>query len=278
MHSRSDSTLIAYVASPHDGYLQLFRKYADGKLRIMGESLIGEFPSLARHLPGNAPADAARMIMALGIFRSVSIVERDELGWFAGRHVVMPDEDVAHAVAERYLAHSAVTFDGSWKLRWDWKSSHHHKIPEDEMRISEAELDRAFMSAAFAAAERSPDWWRQVGGVLARDGEMLLAAHNTHCPSDQAAYVCGDPRSSFDAGERIDATLALHAEIGLITEAARRGISTYGCDMYVTTFPCPPCANAIANSGIKRLFYRDGYSLIAGADSLRARDVELVRV
>lgn len=278
MPSMSDITLIAYVASPHDGYLKLFRKYAGSELCIMGESLITEFPQLTRHLPGNAPADAARMVEALGIFKSVLIIERDDLGQFAGKKVVMPDEDVSRELAERYLTDSKITFDGTWKLRWDLKDSTFHKVPEGEIRVSDSELDRAFMNVASEASVQSPDWWRQVGAVLARDGEMLLVAYNMHLPSDQMAYVCGDPRSNFNAGEHIDATLSLHAEASLIAEAARRGMSTAGCDMYVTTFPCAPCAGAIGAAGIKRLFYRDGYSLVAGAASLRSRGVELYRV
>ena len=134
------------------------------------------------------------------------------------------------------------------------------------------------MDSAASAAERSPDWWRQVGAVLARDGKIILTAYNTHLPSEQMAYVCGDPRSNFNAGEHIDASLAIHAEIAILAEAARRGIITEGCDLYVTTFPCPPCANAWANAGIKRLFYRGGYSLVAGAEALRSRGVELFTV
>lgn len=274
----SDVILLTYVASPHGGYLKLFRKYEGGELCIMGESLIAEFPSLTRHLPGVAPADAARMIEALGIFSKVSILERDDLKQLAGRHVILPDEDVAHEAATKYLAESEVSFDRTWKLRWDWNASSAHKHPEGEVVVSADESSLALMDAAFKAAERSPDWWRQVGGVLASNGEMLLVAYNRHMPSDQAAYVCGDPRSNFNAGEHIDATLALHAEAGLIAEAARQGISTNGCDMYVTTFPCPPCAALVAGAGIKRLFYRGGYSLVAGADTLRSRGVELLRI
>lgn len=278
MPSMSNIILITYVASPHGGYLKFFRKYAGSELCIMGETLIAEFSQLTRHLPGNKPADAVRMIKALRIFKRVSIIERDDLVHFVGMRIVMPDEDVAHALYERYLVGNEVTFDGTWKLRWDWKNSTFHKVPEGEIRVSDSELDQAFMNKAFEASVQSPDWWRQVGAVLARDGETLLVAYNMHLPSDQMAYVCGDPRSNFSAGEHIDATLSLHAEAGLIAEAARRGMSTAGCDMYVTTFPCVPCAGSISAAGIKRLFYRNGYSLIAGADSLRAKGVALYRV
>jgi dCMP deaminase len=107
---------------------------------------------------------------------------------------------------------------------------------------------------------------------------VLLAAFNTHLPSQQSAYVMGDPRGNFKPGECIDASLAAHGEVSVIAEAANRGLSTKGCDLYVTTFPCPPCAASVALSGVHRVFYIDGYSRIEGAAALISRGVQIVRV
>lgn len=274
-----EMTLIAYVASPHDGYLKLFRKYAGGELFVLGNDFIEAFPSLTRHLPGNDPRDACRMLRALGIFRKVHVLGMAHLELMSrAKQLVMPDEDVMHAFAEQYLPGTRITFDPSWKLRWDLDATTHHRKPDGEVVVSTDEFDRSVMDLAHAEASRSPDWWRQVGGMLVRDGEILITSHNRHFPSDQTAYVMGDPRSNFGPGEHIDMSLALHAEISIFTEAARLGISTQGCSLYVTTFPCPPCANACANAGIASLYYRDGYSLVAGADALRARGVRIIRV
>ena len=134
------------------------------------------------------------------------------------------------------------------------------------------------MGKALVLADKSPDWWRQVATLLVREGDIVLGAYNRHMPSDQAAYILGDPRSNFEAGEHIDMSLALHSEVGVLVAAGRERICYKDFDMFVTTFPCPPCAYAIAESGIRRLFYRDGYSLIAGADSIRAKGIEIIRV
>lgn len=276
---KPESVLVAYVASPHEGYLQFFRSYHGGRLYILGEEFTEQFTSLTRHLPGNKPDDAHRMIKSLGIFSEVSVLTHENLAEVKKHsQLVMPDEDVSHAFAKKYFAGQKVRFDGRWRLRWDWKTTTHKKDPRADQTITSSALHRELMGRAFEAADRSPDWWRQIGALLARGGKSLLVAFNTHLPSEQMAYLCGDPRSNFDPGEHIDASLALHAEMGIITEAARRGISTTGCDMYTTTFPCPPCANALANSGIRRLYYAQGYSLVAGADSLRRCGVEIVRV
>ncbi|AKA62068.1 dCMP deaminase [Proteus phage PM2] len=51
----------------------------------------------------------------------------------------------------------------------------------------------------------------------------------------------------------------IHAELNAIIFAARNGISIDGGTMYVTLSPCPDCAKAIAQSGIKKLVYAETY-------------------
>ncbi len=270
--------LVAYVASPHAGYLKLFRKHEGGMLYVLGKELISDFTPLVRNLPAVEPEEAATMVRSLGIFDTVRVLTRELIPFIGQNTLVMPDEDVSRALAEKYFAGAAVEFDGSWRLRWDWQATTHERRPEGERVVSVDTLNRELMAKASLEAQRSPDWWRQVGALLVRNGTMLIVAHNTHKPSEQSAYLEGDPRSNFGPGQHIDASLALHAEAGVIAEAARRGIATAGCDLYVTTFPCPPCANSIAASGIRRLYYADGYSLVAGAETLNAYGVEIIRV
>jgi dCMP deaminase len=278
---KADTALVAYVPSPHAGYVKLFKKYRDADLYVLGRDLIEEHQSLVRHLPGNDPVDVRAMIGSLQIFRpgTVGMLSKAGLGGLRGyRRIVMPDEDVSRAVAKQYLAGMPVEFDGSWRLRWDWGAASMNRRPEGETIVSRDAFDRQCMRDAHALAARSPDWWRQIGAMLVYNGSVVLAAFNRHMPSEQSAYLEGDPRSSFSPGEKIDCSLALHAEMAIVAEAARRGISTAGCDLYVTTFPCPPCANACASLGLRRLYYVDGYSLVAGADALRSKGVEIIRV
>lgn len=276
-----DVVLVAYVPAPHAGYIKLFQAYSRKVLYLLGDGFIREFKSLTRHLPGATPEENRKMIKALGIFSDVRILDEESCIGIrnSGSCVVMPDEDVSQAIAARYFSGVKITFDNSWRLRWDWgTTTNAHRRPEGERRVSTETLDRELMLTAKKAAERSPDWWRQIGAVLVKDGKVLLVAFNRHVPSEQSAYLCGDPRSNFDPGQHIDASLALHGEAGIVAEAARRGISMSGCDLYVTTFPCPPCAHLCAYSGIRRLYYADGYSLVAGAEVLESRSVEIIRV
>ena len=47
--------------------------------------------------------------------------------------------------------------------------------------------------------------------------------------------------------------------------------------MYVTDFPCPPCARLIAAAGISRLYFRDGYAVLDGEEILRAAGVDILQ-
>jgi dCMP deaminase len=47
----------------------------------------------------------------------------------------------------------------------------------------------------------------------------------------------------------------IHAEVSLISEAARSGIRLEGCDIYVSLEPCFDCIKALSALGIKRVFY-----------------------
>lgn len=52
---------------------------------------------------------------------------------------------------------------------------------------------------------------------------------------------------------------AVHAEMGVMTDAARRGVALGGSTFYGTTFPCHNCAKHIVACGAKRLVYIEPY-------------------
>lgn len=270
--------LVACVASPHAGYLKLFRAYQGGRLYILGEEFTKEHVAFRRFLPGLMSYDACTMVRALHIFSSVEVLTKDGLSKMPLGPVAMPEEDTSHVIAEKYFSDREVFFDSRWKLRWDWGNSQKNESPPIDRAVSSDGLAIELMHRATVVAECSSDWWRQVGCLLAREGEVLITAFNKHMPSEQSAYLLGDPRSNFEQGVAIEVSIASHAERRVMAEAARLGIKTEGCDLYVTTFPCPPCAYAWAESGIRRLYYRDGYSLVEGAAALKSAGIEMIQV
>jgi dCMP deaminase len=192
---------------------------------------------------------------------------------------VLPDEEVMRDIADRYElgAGRSLVFDRTF-LRWDrdWATA---KVPVNfDGEITAAELPRELLGRARGLAGRSSDWWRQVGAVAARAGQVLGAAWNHHLPTEYAPYLNGDPRDAFERGIRADLSTAIHAEAALIAGAARDGTSLAGADLYTTTFPCPACARLIAEAGFARCFFAGQYSVLDGEQTLRARGISLIWV
>lgn len=63
----------------------------------------------------------------------------------------------------------------------------------------------------------------------------------------------------------IEFARAVHAEMAAITDAAMRGVSVAGCELYSTTFPCHECARHVVSAGIREVQYIEPYpkSLVA---------------
>lgn len=107
-----------------------------------------------------------------------------------------------------------------------------------------------FMGFARHAARKSKDS-TQVGAVLVGpDGEVRLTGFN------------GPPRGVLDAPERRERPakylFASHAEANLVAFAAREGIRTAGCTVYVTHHPCASCARSLIQAGIAAVVYGPG--------------------
>jgi dCMP deaminase len=146
---------------------------------------------------------------------------------------------------------------------------------DEGARASElAELARA----AYVSAAESIDWWRQVGAALRLATGELMSATNVHNPHPLSPYAVGDPRANLYKGVGLELSTATHAEAGLIAQAAREGKATKGGVMFVTDFPCPPCAKLIAGAGIAKLYFVEGYAVLDGQDVLEAAGVEIVQV
>lgn len=272
------TTVIAYIPAIHQGYIKLFEQYPD-KLLVLGGEFIQEAPRMERDIRAVRPAAIAKMVAALGVMQQVAVLEDvSGLGQLEGTKVVMPDEELSRLFAVKHLKGRKVEFIPTF-LRWERQiSTTEFEVPPDRI-ISTDELHKEIMIQAEHEAVKSADWWRQIGAVLVKDDLVLLTGRNKPLMAeDYTVNVFGDPRSNFDAGEYIEFAKTIHAESGLIAEAAKRGIALEGAAMYVTTFPCPVCAKLIAAAGITRVYYSKGYSLLDAEDLLKAHNIEVVLV
>ncbi len=271
---------VAYVPVLHEGYRRFVEAHARGKpLFLIGPELYADYRPLAKDVRALRAEDAASAIAAWGIARSVEVLDAKRAAALAAEapSLVLPSEDVSFQVVERFFPRSEVRYDTVF-LRWDKTKSVQLLEPVPARTVGEDEAFADLASAAEDAAARSVDWWRQVGAAIRLADGTVRAATNEHNPHRLSAYAAGDPRSNFFKGVHLELSTATHAEAALIAEAARLGTPTQGAVLYVTDFPCPPCAKLVAGAGIARLYYRTGYAVLDGEDVLARAGVEVVRV
>jgi dCMP deaminase len=273
--------VLLYLPVIHAGYEAFLRKHSDAaEILLLGPGFTADYPSLAKDIRALPAARAAGYLRLVSGDASVRVVEpADMAGAVKGDPLVLPDEEVMRDIADRYDlgAGRSLVFDRTF-LRWDldWATT---KTPVNfDGEITAAELPREMLGRAQALAGRSSDWWRQVGAVAARDGQVLGCAWNHHQPTEYAPYLNGDPRDAFERGIRADLSTAIHAEAALIAAAASDGTALAGADLYTTTFPCPACARLIAEAGFARCFFAGQYSVLDGEQTLRARGISLIWV
>jgi dCMP deaminase len=271
---------IAYVPVLHEGYRRFLVAHAkDAPLYLIGPELHEDYRPLAKDIRALDPELVASAIAAWEICSEVNMLDVVLAERLAAESpsITLPAEDVSYRLVERFFSRCEVRYDTVF-LRWD-------KTRTTALREPSAppagDGDEAFAQIAAAAEEQaqtSADWWRHVGAAIRFADGTIEAAVNEHLPHTHSPYAVGDPRANFYKGVALELSTAVHAEAKLIATAARRGISTEGAAMYVTDFPCPPCAKLIAGAGIARLYFREGYAVLDGEDVLQDAGVEVLRV
>lgn len=275
--------LLAYIPILNQRHLAWFEKYSKSHLLLISQADAEKLlPRLARNLAAIPTSMTMRMIASEHMVERVDIFRPEEHvtpSSFAGRDWVLPDEDISHLVAEKYLlpAGCDVVYEMIW-ARWDMTAVHKMQPVISDVEISTDEFDVKFLRKVHAYAEHSPDWWRRVGAAaVSKDGKLLATACNTHLPNEYETYIFGDPSLNRDAGQE-GKSCALHAEDAVITQCARYGLAVEGGKMYVSTFPCESCARKIGFSGIRTVYFCDGYSSLNAQEVLRSRGVRIVQV
>ncbi|MDQ3008071.1 MAG: deaminase [bacterium] len=270
------AVIVAYVPVIHQGYLRFFSRHPEvSTIFILDLELTQTYEPLQKDIRALSPGEIQKSLKALLPEKTIEIATAEKLQQLnqPGQVVVVPDEDISHAVAQEFLTKATIEWESIF-LRWDRESTVTAQTPTPSQKISAD----TFMSQALLLSEKSADWWRQVGAVLVKDGVVLLEAVNRHLPNQQQAYIDGDPRANFHKGEAIELSTAIHAEAGLIAQAAKEGISVAGSSLYVTTFPCPVCAKLVAESGITEVYYSHGYAMLDGQRILEDRGITLIEV
>jgi dCMP deaminase len=91
---------------------------------------------------------------------------------------------------------------------------------------------------------------KQVVAVIIKGNRILAIGYNG--TPEGYDNICEDEVN----GELITRPYVLHAEENAIAFAAKNGIATDGCSVYVTFGPCVPCSRIMIQAGIKKVYYR----------------------
>ncbi|MDD5068472.1 MAG: deaminase [Candidatus Pacebacteria bacterium] len=280
--------LVAFVPVIHLGYLDFFKKH-NCPLYVIGSEFYAEFPKLERDVRALSPEIISTALKAIKIPREVVLLTKKDLGDLKKVSIVMPDDELSREFAEKYLKGTKIDFESIF-LRWNKIITTSEFTVPPNRTISYETFDREMFPKVRKEAKKSSDWWRQNGAILLRDGKILVESHNRHLPTDLSMDVFGDPRSNFDAGEKLtkkiggmeitpnDLSTVIHAEASVIGIAAKKGIPLEGTSLYCTTFPCPTCAKLVAEAGIKKVFYEKGYSILDAERILQAFGIEIILV
>lgn len=276
----SPEVVVAYVPVLHEGYRRFLQSHCEGRpLWLIGPELYVDYRPLAKDIRALPAELVANAIDAWGICSQVRVLDVEGAKRLAEQRpsITLPSEDVSFQVVERFFERCPVSYDTVF-LRWDRNRSVQMLRPSaPRLDLRDPRLAELALAAESEAA-LSIDWWRQVGAAITLADRTMLVAHNEHSPHPLSPYAVGDPRASFYKGVHLELTTATHAEAQLIATAAREGRSTQGATMYVTDFPCPPCAKLIAAAGVSKLFFRAGYAVLDGEDVLSDAGVEVIQV
>lgn len=111
-----------------------------------------------------------------------------------------------------------------------------------------------YMDIASTVAERSHDAQTKVGAILVnnKSGAIIATGYNGFIKGANDATL---PNTRPEKYEYI-----LHAEMNLLTNCARHGISMDDCFLVSTLSPCKLCMRLMINSGITKVVAKTLYS------------------
>lgn len=276
-----NESIIAYVPVIHAGYIDFFQKHPEASMHVLDQDVLDEYSHLRKDIRALPPEQSKDLVEKLDIFPTVKLLGKsalDNLSRETSSSVIMPEDEVSHDLHERYFRDHEVVFDPVF-LRWHRENSFVNTEVRPDRIVEASDVEEPVIRQLYEAANKSSNWWRRVGAAVINDNQEIYdASHNHHLPTAYTPWIDGDPRSNAYRGVAPEATTDQHAEASLIAEAAKNGESVEGKNMFVTTFPCPPCAKLIAESGITGCYFIEGYAMTDGQQVLSDHGVEIVKI
>jgi dCMP deaminase len=270
--------LMLYIPVIHSGYEALLDRHTDAtEILLLGQSFADSYPTMRKEIRALTPSAAARYIRGRPRSPAVRVIETGDLpSAITAETLIAADEDIIRDLLQVYeLGKERQIIIERTFLRWDKDWSLAQRPVDYHGAICRDQFKTRMLFRAAEVATRSSDWWRQVGALAARDDRLIGIEYNHHLPTEYSPYMNGDPRNNFRRGVHSDLSTAIHAEAALVARAARFGTSLASADLYVTTFPCPPCARLVAEAGFRSCFFSGPYATLDGDAVMRSSGMEL---
>lgn len=115
------------------------------------------------------------------------------------------------------------------------------------MVTNKVDWDERFFQLAQYIGSWSKDTSRGLGAVITTKDNRIVSVGYNGFPSGSNDTI----EERYERPQKYDYTE--HAERNAIYNAARIGVATMGCTIYVAWFPCVKCTRAIIQSGIDRI-------------------------
>lgn len=157
-------------------------------------------------------------------------------------------------------------------------------LPEKKQRevvIAETRdsFDASMIDKTFDIVQQSNCWYNPAGCVIVLNGKIVSEATSTSWDKenfDQIPFKWQE--LELAEGERMNFGETMHSEPLAIAIAAKNGVKLEGATIYLTKFPCLPCASVIIGAGIKKVVFEDDSYGLADAHILAENGVELVKI
>lgn len=122
------------------------------------------------------------------------------------------------------------------------------------------QLIEAYMDIAERFAQVSECQRLKVGAIIVKNGSILAHGWNG-TPSGFRTNVC-------ELKDGTTSPFVLHAEQNVLVKMAKSTESIEGAELFCTHSPCPECSKLLAQSGVKKVYYKYAYRITEGLDVL----------
>lgn len=131
-------------------------------------------------------------------------------------------------------------------------------------------LKKAYMDIAERFAQVSECERLKVGAIIVKNGSILAHGWNG-TPTGFRTNIC-------ELEDGTTSPFVLHAEQNVLVKMAKSTESIEGAELFCTHSPCSECSKLLAQSGVKKIYYKYKYRITEGLDVLKQLGVEIERV